>query len=114
MKEGSKIINVPEDIAEISAPIHGKEEECIPVSYFDDAVTVGIENDTLGAYITYKRDTLPDFLIWKMLGESEYVIGLEPRTSARGGQGLIDHNDYIELKSFEEYTTKLKFEIKEK
>ncbi|MBO5452528.1 MAG: DUF4432 family protein [Clostridia bacterium] len=112
VREGAKMINVPEDIADISAPIHGKEEECIGVEHEGDIATAGIENGEIGAYITYKRDTLPDFLIWKMLGESEYVVGLEPRTTNFGGENIIKNNAYVSLKSFEEYKTELKFSFK--
>ncbi len=114
VKDGAKIINVPADVADITSPIHGKEEECIGVTYTDDVVTTGIENDFMGAYITYKRDTLPDFLIWKMLGESEYVIGLEPRTTNNGGENIKKNNGYVVIKPFEEYKTSLKFSVKEK
>ncbi len=112
--DGAKIINVPADVADLTAPIHGKEEECIGVDYTDDVVTAGIENDTMGAYITFKRDTLPDFLIWKMLGESEYVIGLEPRTTNYGGENIKNNNAYVVLKPFEEFKTNLKFSFKDK
>ena len=49
-----------------------------------------------------------------MLGESEYVIGLEPRTTMYGGQNIIDHDAYVKLDSFQEYRTKLEFLVKEK
>lgn len=86
--EGAMITNVPDAVSHISAPVHGIEEECIDVKYTDDVVTVGIENGDMGAYITYDRSTLPDFLIWKMLGESDYVVGLEPRTTSLGGETI--------------------------
>ena len=114
VKEGAKIINVPESASLICAPIHATEEDCIEVDYDDDEVTVGIENDEMGAYITYTNNTLPDFVIWKMLGESDYVIGLEPRTSALGGQEIEDNNAYVVLKPFEEYKAKIKFEFRRK
>ena len=58
--EGAKILNVPEDVCDIVAPIPGKTEECIPVEYKDsEYVTVGIENDTMTALLTYKTDTMP-------------------------------------------------------
>ena len=79
-------------MSSICAPIHGEEEDCIAVDYVQSEVTVGIENDEMGAYITYERNTLPTFVIWKMLGESEYVIGLEPRTTALGGQNIAYNN----------------------
>ena len=42
--KNARITKVPEDISYISAPVHGKEEECIDVKYRDDIVTVGIKN----------------------------------------------------------------------
>jgi len=112
--EGAKIVNVPSDVADITAPIHGKTEECIGVDYADSVVTVGIENDEMAAFITYDRANLPDFLIWKMLGESEYVVGLEPRTTNLGGQRIVDESAQVMVKPFEEYKTFLKFTVKEK
>jgi hypothetical protein len=114
VREGAKIINVPNAESEITAPLHGKQEECIAVDYSEDKVTVGIENEETGAYITYERKTLSDFLIWKMLGESEYVVGLEPRTTAFGGQDITDNNRFVSLKPFGEYKTKLQFEVRER
>jgi len=112
VQEGAKIINVPAEFADITAPIHGKDEECIRVDYSGKTVTVGIENENIGAYLTYERDTLPDFMIWKMLGESEYVIGLEPRTTFLGGQDIIDQNEFVQLNPFCEYRTGVIFEVK--
>ena len=82
------------------------------VKYNDDVVTTGIENNEIGAYVTYKRDTLPEFVIWKMLGEGDYVVGLEPRTSAFGGENIAKNNTYVSLKPFEEYKTFLKLNFK--
>ena len=111
--DGAKMINVPENVADITAPIHNKEEECIGVENEGDVATAGIENGKIGAYITYKRDTLPDFLIWKMLGESEYVVGLEPRTTNFGGENIAKNNAFKTVKPFEEYKTYLKFTVKD-
>lgn len=113
VREGAKILNVPDEVACITSPIHNKEEECIDVEHTGDEVKVGITNNDLSAYITYKRDTLPDFLIWKMMGESEYVVGLEPRTTSLGGQDIKDQNKYVTIKPFEEYKTKLVFSFEE-
>ena len=113
VNENAKIINAPEDVATLSAPIHGKTEECHEVAVSGEMVKVGIKNEEIGAYITYKSDTLPKYLIWKMMGESEYVIGLEPRTSNRGGENIEKNNEYVVLKPFEEYKTYMKFSVEE-
>lgn len=109
--QGAKIVNVPEDVSRITAPIHGKEEECIGVEQTGEFGTVGIENGEKAVYITYKRDALPEFLIWKMLGEGEYVVGLEPRTTNLGGENIEQQGKYVVLKPFEELKTYLKFEF---
>lgn len=113
VKKGAKIVNVPEEVAEITEPVHGKEEECIGVELKGEYATVGIKNDEIGAYITYKTDTCPEFLVWKMLGESEYVVGLEPRTTNLGGENIIKKDAFVTLKPFNEYKTYLKFKFKE-
>lgn len=110
--EDAKIVGVPKELESIAAPTHAIEEECIKVDYDADVVTVGIENKTIGAYITYNTSTLPEFLIWKMFGEGDYVVGLEPRTCAMGGQRILDNKAYVTLKPFEEYKMNLKFEFK--
>lgn len=113
VRDGAKIVNVQPEVADITAPIHGKEEECIGVEHTGDENYAGIENGEIGAYITYKRDTLPEFLIWKMLGESEYVVGLEPRTTNEGGEGIAEKGAYVSLKPFEEYKTQFKISFKD-
>ena len=112
VREGAKITNVPAEISEITAPVHNAAEECIPVEYSGEEITTGIENGEIGAYITYRTNTLPDFLVWKMLGESEYVIGLEPRTSYLGGKSIVDEKKYVTIAPMEEYKTNLKFSFK--
>lgn len=109
----AKIVNVPEEISKISAPTHGISEACIDVKLDGKTPTVGIENEKMGAYITYNADTLPDFLIWQMFGESEYVIGLEPRTTSMGGQNMLNNNKLVNIKPMEEYTTKFEIELKD-
>lgn len=109
VSETAKITNVPDNLKSVPPPTHHITEACIGVEHTGDYATSGIENGDLAAYITYKRDTLPCFLVWQMFGESEYVIGLEPRTSNLGGKQIEDAKEYVILKPFEEYNTYLKF-----
>ena len=44
-----------------------------------------------------------------MHGGSDYVIGLEPRTTSLGGANIEKNNKYVILKPSEEYKTELKF-----
>ena len=114
VSEDSVITNVPEEISHITSPVHGAEEECIPVIFTEKTAKVGIENKSTRVELTYNTDTLPDFLLWKMLGEGDYAIGLEPRTTVYGGENIRKNNKYVILKPFEEYKTYLKFEVNNK
>ena len=113
VSKDSEIVNVPENIKSVSAPVHEIEEECIGIDVQGEMATFGIRNSEMGAYITYKTDTLPEFHVWKMLGESDYVVGLEPRTTNYGGENIEKNNAYVKIKPFEEYKTYLKFEFRE-
>ena len=78
-----------------------------------EVLNMSLENEKMGAYITYNADTLPDFLVWQMFGESEYVIGLEPRTTSMGGQNMLNNNKLVNIQPMEEYTTKFEIELKD-
>jgi hypothetical protein len=68
-------------------PTHGYNEK---VYYHDmqpgrdGAVAVAVLNnrfaqgDGFGVYLTYNQKQLPRFVQWKMMGEQDYVLGLEP------------------------------------
>lgn len=113
VSECARLINVPEAYGKITPPIHGQTEACIPVPLAGQTATVGIEGTEFGVYLTYRRDTLPEFLLWEMLGESEYVLGLEPRTTNLGGKSIQEQDAYVRLKPFEERRMYLNFKIKE-
>ena len=50
----------------------------------DGTVTVALVNDKFkrgegfGVYVKYNKKQLPRFVQWKMMGEQDYVVGLEP------------------------------------
>ena len=99
--EGSEMISPSRQVAprdevardgkESWMKFHGPTHDYGEKVYFhdmaaDDAgfVTAGIVNDGFsrgngfGAYVRYNQDALPRFTQWKMLGEQDYVVGLEP------------------------------------
>jgi hypothetical protein len=68
----------------LGEPQAGYVEQCF---YHDLRATDGrafaaIFNERLGVggYVRYRVANLPQFVQWKMLGEQEYVVGLEPAT----------------------------------
>ncbi len=99
-------------------PINGYEEQCFLIDFEQDGeIEVGIENvniaDCKGIYIKYDKSQLPWFTIWKMLGESEYVVGLEPGTCLPMGREKAENEGYLKiLKPFEEYSVEIEFGIK--
>ena len=65
------------------APIRGARENCYHHDFYTDAegsTYAGIVNDKLelGAYIRFDKNQLSKFTEWKMMNESEYVLGMEP------------------------------------
>jgi hypothetical protein len=72
-----------EEYARLSAPVPGYKEKC----YFHEMATgpggvvkAAIANRALGhaAYVRYQKSQLPNFTEWKMMGQGNYVIGMEP------------------------------------
>jgi len=41
-------------------------------------VNDNLEEEGFGVYINYKKEELPRFMEWKMMGEGDYVVGMEP------------------------------------
>ena len=109
----SKLVGIPQEHCALAEPMPETDEECIPVDMEGDIKTVGIENGNLGAYITYKRDTLPEFLLWKKMSASDYVVGLEPRTTCAGGEELINEDKFVHIPPLGEFKTALVFSFKE-
>ncbi len=95
--DGSRLIHNSEDVkardaeAEkgieeymvFSGPIEGYQEQVFYHDMIPDGsglVNVGIVNEKreVGVRVSYRKDQLPRFVEWKMMGQSNYVVGLEP------------------------------------
>lgn len=69
--------------AAFSAPVKNYREQVFYHEMVPDAsgmVHAGIVNQArqVGVKVSYRKDQLPKFIEWKMMGESLYVVGLEP------------------------------------
>lgn len=51
----------------------------------------------IGAYVRYGAESLPCFVQWKMMGENEYVVGLEPATARLDGRAEIKRRQELRL-----------------
>jgi hypothetical protein len=69
----------------LGEPQAGYVEECFyhNLKAQNGRAFAAIFNERLGVggYVRYRVETLPEFVQWKMLGEQEYVVGLEPSTN---------------------------------
>ena len=68
----------------LGEPQAGYVEQCFyhDLKAKDGRAFAAIFNERLGVggYVRYRVENLPQFVQWKMLGEQEYVVGLEPAT----------------------------------
>lgn len=66
----------------------------------DGSVPVAVVNRHLGLglYEVYRHDQLPFHLLWRMLGEGTYVVGIEPSTNRAAGRlDARERGELIEL-----------------
>lgn len=89
----------------MDAPIHGYAEK---VYYHDmrpardGTVTVALVNSAFsrgegfGVYVKFNKKELPRFTQWKMLGEQDYVVGLEPCNCGVEGRAVDEKLGLLE------------------
>ena len=100
---------------EVEVPQEGYEEMC----YFHDMKgkpVVSIFNEEIGKglEISYNTEELKCFTQWKMMGEYEYVMGLEPGNCLPSGRNAMREQGMLEfLKPDEEKKCSLKFNFTE-
>lgn len=73
----------PDGWSSFVPPQHGYEERCYIHDLRPDKegnILLGIVNPQLeiGVYLRYPHSEFPHFVEWKMMGEGEYVVGIEP------------------------------------
>lgn len=92
-------------------------EECC---YYHDVVendgvaTVSIYNPDIdrGVLMSYEKASLPCFTEWKMMGKSDYVLGLEPGNCTPDGRDVLRKNGALQfIDAGESKTTSVKFEF---
>jgi len=83
-------------------PTAGIEEQCYAhefISSEDGSVSAALINDALelGVYLSYLKEQLACFTQWKMLKQSEYVMGLEPGNCLPQGRERLRENGALPL-----------------
>lgn len=75
---------------------------------------VGIFNTQIekGLVMAYDKNTLPRFTEWKMMGETDYVLGLEPGNCTPDGRDVLRKNGTLKfLNPDESKTTGIEFKF---
>lgn len=84
-------------------------EQCY-YHHFDSQPQVTLKNPEIGAELqmTYDQSTLDCFTEWKMMGEYEYVLGLEPGNCYPDGRNIMREKGILKhLAPGESKTTKV-------
>lgn len=80
----------------------------------DGKVYYQLENNTLkkGVRVSWKKDQLPLFTEWKMMGKGDYVLGLEPGTTLPIGRKKTrdqEQTEFLESSETKEISLKIQF-----
>jgi hypothetical protein len=99
---------------QMEKPQAGYEECCYyyDVKENDGTAKVGIFNGDIskGLVMDYDKTTLPYFTEWKMMGKTDYVLGLEPGNCTPDGRDVLRKNGTLKfLQPDESATTTVKF-----
>lgn len=104
------------DWSKVASPTPDFEEQCYFHTMPENPV-VSIYNPNIKTELkmTYNREELDCFTQWKMLGENEYVMGLEPGNAYPDGRVAMREQGILKyLKQYETKTNRLEFELLEK
>lgn len=93
-------------------PQSGYQEMCYyyDLKEKDGIASAGIYNPDIkkGVVISFDKTTLDKFIQWKMMGETDYVLGLEPANCYTDGRDEAYKNNQLKiLNAGEKYTTKI-------
>ncbi len=98
------------------APQAGYTEMCFYHYFENTKPTISLYNEEIkkGIEITYDTNELPFFTQWKMMGQGEYVMGLEPGNCLPDGRDKMREMGKLEiLKPDETKTNHIKFTFTE-
>ncbi|MBN2000176.1 aldose 1-epimerase family protein [candidate division KSB1 bacterium] len=88
------------------APVSGFREQCFFIDQTPDKngrIFVALVNRNfnreqgLGVYLSYSKNELPLFTLWKMMGEGSYVVGMEPGNCYPEGRAAARERGALEI-----------------
>jgi uncharacterized protein DUF4432 len=78
----------------------------------DGGVPVAVVNpDNFGLYVVYNQQQMPHYLEWRMMGEGQYAVGIEPCTNTFGRQIARDLGQLITLQPGEKRVYDMEFGV---
>lgn len=81
----------------------------------DGNVTVAIFNPRLfggtGLSVTYDHRVMPNYIEWRMMGEGQYAVGVEPCTNGFGREAVKAAGELIVLQPGESRTYRTRVAI---
>ena len=98
----------------VEKPQKDYQEMCFFHSFNEETPTISLYNNKInkGVEITYSTKELPCFTQWKMMGQGEYVMGLEPGTcNPDGRKEILNKGTYDDLGVGESKTYNIKFKF---
>ncbi|MDC7289390.1 aldose 1-epimerase family protein [Blautia schinkii] len=101
---------VVEKCFEFQKPTHGYQEQVFYHNVPADKVKAVLYNPEirLGAYVAFHKNQFSHFGEWKMMGEGDYVVGLEPSNAIPEGRDVVRARGELE---FIQPGEKRKFEL---
>jgi len=66
----------------------------VPVAIVNPALNDGAG---LGMYVIYRREQMPNYIEWRMMGEGQYAVGIEPCTNGFGREQVAAAGEQIWL-----------------
>lgn len=99
----------------LEKPQGGFEEQCYS-HIFDNTPNIAIFNEEIGSglQMTFDQNSLNYFTQWKLMGERDYVLGLEPgNTHVLGRDVMRQEKNLKVLEAGEKVTYQVKFQVLE-
>ena len=78
-------------------PQRGYEEKCYYHKSADGTAAIYNPDSNKGVKISFDKDELPFFTEWKMMGEYDYVLGLEPGNCLPDGRDVMREKGYLQF-----------------
>ncbi len=67
--------------------------------------------DGLGLHVSYDKLVMPHYIEWRMMGEGQYAVGIEPCTNGFGREQVREAGELITLQPGDSRVYRTEFEV---